>query len=328
MKNSAIVSRLASVAAVAALLAPVGPTFAAMRRGQEIPAKVEPASPPKEPARRLYMGRPIAPTMSYEGGPWLMRATREKEERCSKLLAALEIASGAIVCDFGCGNGFYTFALAEKVGEKGKVYATDIQPEMLELLEKEGARDAARRALWPRVVPVLSTETDPKLPDGSIDLALLVDVYHELSDPEAVLRALARALKPKGQAVIVEFRLEDPEVPIKLDHKMTKAQLKLELDRNGYDVVREYDELPWQHVVFFTPRREPVPPPAPGGAAAAKDQLKERSQEPSNEPSSERSREQAWEQAGERSRKQSEEQSEEQSGERSGERSTASSDGG
>lgn len=222
------------------------------------------AAPPAPAPFKQYMGRPIAPTMSYEGGPWLLRAAREKEERCSALLAALAIAPGSTVCDFGCGNGFYTFPLAERVGEKGKVYAPDVQPEMLELLKREGERDATRRALYQRVVPVLCTDTDPKLPAGAIDLALLVDVYHELADPEAVLKALKAALKPKGQLAIVEFRLEDPEVPIKLEHKMTKVQLKKELDANGFDVVREFDELPWQHVVFFTPRAERAAP-AEGG---------------------------------------------------------------
>jgi len=258
--------RSCALLATALFALPWWPALAAVLP-QAGPPPVAPV-PPGEPPRKLYMGRPIAPTMSWEGGPWLMRASREKEERCSMLLEALAIEPGITTCDFGCGNGFYTFALAERVGAKGKVYATDIQPEMLELLEEEGARTAARRALWPRVVPVLSTETDPKLPDGAIDLALLVDVYHELSDPEAVLKALARALKPKGQAVIVEFRLEDPEVPIKLDHKMTKVQLKRELDANGWDVVREYDELPWQHVVFFTPRRSPATKPSSADRAA------------------------------------------------------------
>jgi ubiquinone/menaquinone biosynthesis C-methylase UbiE len=209
------------------------------------------ADAPAKPRPTTYMGRPIAPTMSYEGGPWLMRITREKEERCSALIAALEVKPGQILCDFGCGNGFYTFPLAKLVGAKGKVYACDIQPEMLELLEREGAKHEVGDV----VVPVLCTETDPKLADGSIDLALLVDVYHELSWPAEVLAALKKALKPDGQLAIVEFRLEDPEVPIKLDHKMTKKQLVKELAANGFEVAREFDELPWQHVVFFRAKR-------------------------------------------------------------------------
>jgi len=216
-----------------------------------LPAPAAPATPrPKS-----YMGRPIAPTMSWEGGDWLMRATREKEERCSALVAALAVKPGQSLCDFGCGNGFYTFPLAKQVGAKGKVYACDIQPEMLELLKREGAKHDVGDV----VVPVLCSETDPKLADASIDLALLVDVYHELAWPAEVLAALKKALKPDGQLAIVEFRLEDPEVPIKLEHKMTKKQLVKELDANGYEVAREFDELPWQHVVFFRAKRaEPV----------------------------------------------------------------------
>ncbi|MSR45696.1 MAG: class I SAM-dependent methyltransferase [Planctomycetes bacterium] len=231
---------------------------------QEVPvAPVAPAS--VAPLRKLYMGRPIAPTMSWEGGPWLMRATREKEERCSELLAALDVKPGQIVCDFGCGNGFYTFPLARLVGAKGKVYATDIQPEMLELLKGEAKKHEGAGDI---VVPVLCTETDPKLADASIDLALLVDVYHELSDPAAVLAALKKSLKPDGQLAIVEFRLEDPEVPIKLEHKMTKVQLVKELDANGYVVAREFDQLPWQHVVFFKakPKEAETPASKPGSS--------------------------------------------------------------
>jgi len=184
-----------------------------------------------------------------------MRATREKEERCEVLLAALRLKPGEVVADVGCGNGFYTFRLAALVGAKGKVYAIDIQPEMLALLGEE----AKRRGGAKNVEPVLGTETDPKLPDGSVDLAFLVDVYHEFSRPAEMLAALRRSLKPTGRIVLVEFRREDPEVPIKLLHKMTKEQMKKELAANGFVVDEEFDELPWQHVVFFKPS---PPPPA------------------------------------------------------------------
>lgn len=206
------------------------------------------------------MGRKIAPFMSYEGGPWLMRATREKEERASLLLECLEVQPGQSIADFGCGNGFYTFPLAKLVGPKGKVYAVDIQPEMLELL----ALEAKRHDVGDVVVPQLCTEKEPQLPPASIDLALLVDVYHELTWPEEVLAGLKRALKKDGQIVLVEFRLEDPEVPIKLDHKMSKEQAKKELLHNGFELVREFDELPWQHVLFFKAARA-AEKPASGG---------------------------------------------------------------
>ena len=220
-------------------------------------ALVAQVAPPQEaaPPLREYMGRKIAPTMSYEGGPWLVRVTREKEESCSKLLAALELKPGQVVADVGSGNGFYTFPLAKLVGPKGKVYAIDVQPEMLAMLEERAKAQGGAD----NVVTVLGTETDPKLADASIDLAFLVDVYHELSYPAEMLAALKKALKPEGRIVLVEFRLEDPEVPIKLLHKMTKVQMKKELEANGFVVASEFDELPWQHVVFF--KAAPAKPP-------------------------------------------------------------------
>jgi len=207
------------------------------------------------PARTEYLGRRIAPTMSFEGGPWLMRATREKEERCEALLQALRLAPGQTVADVGCGNGFYTFRLAALVGPRGKVYAVDIQPEMLAML----AEEAKRRGGAENVESVLGSLVDPRLPEGSLDLAFLVDVYHEFSHPEQMLRALRKALKPGGRIVLVEFRLEDPEVPIKLLHKMSKAQIRKELAANDFELDEEFDELPWQHVMFFRPRRAAPP---------------------------------------------------------------------
>lgn len=199
--------------------------------------------------------------MSYEGGPWLMRVEREKEERCAQLLAALHLKEGDVVADVGCGNGFYTFKFAPIVGDKGRVFAVDIQPEMLELLKKEGEK----LKLGGNVTPILGTVVDPKLPTASVDLAFLVDVYHEFDHPVEMLAALKKSLKPKGRLVLVEFRLEDPNVPIKLLHKMSKAQMKKELAANGFDVDEEYDELPWQHVMFFKAHVE-----APGGKADGK----------------------------------------------------------
>jgi ubiquinone/menaquinone biosynthesis C-methylase UbiE len=190
--------------------------------------------------------------MSYEGGPWLMRAEREKEERCTQLLAALHLKEGDVVADVGCGNGFYTYKFAPLVGAKGRVYAIDIQPEMLELLRKEGEA----RHLGTNVTPILGTVVDPKLPPASVDLAFLVDVYHEFDHPVEMLAALKKSLKPAGRLVLVEFRLEDPNVPIKLLHRMSKAQMKKELAANGFEVAEEYDELPWQHVMFFRVRKE------------------------------------------------------------------------
>ncbi len=225
--------------------------FAAAR--QEQPAA--PPAPALPPPLTTYLGRTIAPTMSYEGGPWLQRVEREKEERCPELLKALHLKAGDVVADVGCGNGFYTYRIAPLVGEKGRVFALDVQPEMLDQLKAEGKKHEKVA----NVTPVLGTVVDPKLPAASIDLALLVDVYHEFDHPVEMLAALKRSLKPKGRLVLVEFRLEDPDVPIKLLHKMSKEQMKKELAANGFEAVEEYDGLPWQHVVFFAPRKEDAP---------------------------------------------------------------------
>ncbi|MEX2306335.1 MAG: class I SAM-dependent methyltransferase [Pirellulales bacterium] len=197
--------------------------------------------PPKE-----YKGREIAQTMHYLGAPWLTRESREREEDCTTLLKALTIKSGDAVCDLGCGNGFYSLKLARLVGERGKVIAVDIQREMLELL-----KDAAAAEKIENIETVLGTLVDPKLPEGSIDLVLLVDVYHEFSHPEHMLAAIRRSLKPTGRVALAEFRAEDPLVPIKPLHKMSKEQIMKEFLPNGFKLVEQFDELPWQHLMFF-----------------------------------------------------------------------------
>jgi cyclopropane fatty-acyl-phospholipid synthase-like methyltransferase len=193
-----------------------------------------------------YKGREIAVTMHYLGAPWLTRDSREREEECGTLLESLHLKPGMTVCDMGCGNGFYTLELAKLVGPEGAVYAVDIQPEMLHLLEER-----AKQAEIANIKPVLGGVDDPKLPDASQDLIFLVDVYHEFSHPEEMLAAMRRSLKPDGRLVLVEFRLEDPKVPIKLLHKMSKKQILKELPPNGYKLVEQFDKLPWQHVMFF-----------------------------------------------------------------------------
>ena len=146
-----------------------------------------------------------------------------------------------------CGNGFYTLPLAERVGDGGKVLAVDIQPEMLEFL----AARVEAAGVTGRVEPVLGTLTDPKLPERGVDLVLMVDVYHELSHPEQILVELRRSLSPGGRIVLVEFRAEDPNVPIKPLHKMSKEQILREYRPNGYALTKEFDKLPWQHMMFF-----------------------------------------------------------------------------
>ena len=198
------------------------------------------------PPRTHYLGREIAQTMHYTGAPWLVRESRQREEDCRMLLEALELKPGQTVCDLGCGNGFYTLELARRVGPEGTVYAVDIQPEMLRLLVVR-----ARQAKLFNIRPVLGTVMDPRLPSGEVDLVFCVDVYHEFSHPELMLARIRESLRPTGQIVLAEFRGEDPAVPIKPLHKMTKAQVKRELEPNGFTLVREFDKLPWQHLMFF-----------------------------------------------------------------------------
>jgi ubiquinone/menaquinone biosynthesis C-methylase UbiE len=218
--------------------------------GQDPPTVVEiPAGPTH------YRGREIAVTMHYAGAPWLTRESRQREEDCEQLLRALNVQAGQAVCDLGCGNGFYTLQLAPLVGPKGRVLAVDIQPEMLRLLE-----DRAEKQGVETIELIHGTPLDPRLPVGELDLVLLVDVYHEMSHPEEMLRAIRAALKPRGRLALVEFRAEDPEVPIKPLHKMSKEQILRELPPNGFRLVEQYDKLPWQHVMFFDPSEIPTSP--------------------------------------------------------------------
>ena len=194
----------------------------------------------------VYQGRVIAQTMHFSGAEWLVRENRESEERCSLMLTNLGVKPGANVCDMGCGNGFYSLQLARLVGEQGQVYAVDVQPEMLYFL-----RDRADSAGIENISPILGSMYDPRLPRDSIDLVLMVDVYHEFSHPQHMLAGIRRALKPDGVIVLLEYRAEDPDVPIKPLHKMSKEQVDLEMTSNGFKLVESFDELPWQHMLFY-----------------------------------------------------------------------------
>ena len=199
------------------------------------------------PARTEYMGRRIARTMHFSGAPWLIRQERQIEEDTAAMIKALAVKPGQTVCDLGCGNGYHTLKMAELVGRQGRVLAVDIQEEMLDLLEQR-----AKRKGLTNIGRIHSTVVDPKLPEGEIDLVLLVDVYHEFSHPELMLRAIRKSLRPEGQVVLVEFRAEDPEVPIRPLHKMSREQVLKELEANGFTLAREFTELPWQHMLFFS----------------------------------------------------------------------------
>jgi precorrin-6B methylase 2 len=219
-----------------------------------------PAAPAAPPAARYeagsrtrdgigpyYFGREISQVMGHLGAGWLERAEREEEERTDLLLETLRLRSGDVVADFGAGSGYFTWRIAQRVGPSGRVYAVEVQPLMLELLQA----NLTRRGLADRMLPVLGTASDPKLPEASCDLILLVDVYHELEFPFEVTAALARALKPGGRLVLVEYRGEDPEVPIKPLHKMTVAQVRRELAVHPLEFVENLGVLPRQHLLVF-----------------------------------------------------------------------------
>lgn len=197
-------------------------------------------------APRPDRGRTPAPTMSHYGAGWLTRPERVEEEQPDRMLDALHLRYGMVVADIGAGVGYHALRLSGRVGAEGRVYATDIQPEMLEMLRK-----ALRKQGVTNVIPALSSDASTGLPPGAIDLALMVDVYHELSEPERFLAALKLALKPDGRLVLVEFRAEDPEVPIKEEHKMTVAQAVRELDAAGFWLIEQAEFLPWQHILIF-----------------------------------------------------------------------------
>ncbi len=195
---------------------------------------------------KFYLGREIAQVMSFHGASWLERPERDQEEHTSKLLPPLKIKAGAAVVDMGAGSGYYTFRLADIVGPKGKVYAVDIQPEMLAIIGKRMKEKQLKH-----IELVKGAETDPKLPDNAVDLILMVDVYHEFSHPFEMTEAMVKALKPGGRLVFVEFRLEDANVPIKLVHKMFEKQVRKEMEPHALRHVETQKHLPWQHVIIF-----------------------------------------------------------------------------
>lgn len=199
-------------------------------------------------------GRQYAGVMGAGGAPWLTRSERETEEEPDKALAAIGIARGATVADIGAGSGYMTWRMAQLVGPAGKVYANDIQQKMLDLL-----RENIQQRKLTNVEMVLGAPDDPKLPAAAIDLALLVDVYHEFSEPQKMLRHIRESLKPSGRLVLLEYRAEDPSVPIRPEHKMTVPQVKAEIEPEGYRFEKAIETLPRQHILIF--RVAPVPEP-------------------------------------------------------------------
>ena len=195
---------------------------------------------------KWYMGRQIAQVMSHFGIDWLEREEREMEENTSQLLKNLAVKPGMVVADIGAGSGYHSALLSKMVGN-GKVYAVDIEPEMIAYLNER-----IKQEKLSRIVPVLSTEKNVALPENSVDIILLVDVYHEFSFPYEMALSMRSALKPGGKLVLVEFRTEDPTVPIKTIHKMSEKQSVKELKAAGFIFEQNISTLPWQHCMVFT----------------------------------------------------------------------------
>jgi SAM-dependent methyltransferase len=217
---------------VAAPTAPVTPAYGA-------------CAPSPDGIGKTWMGREIAQVMGHPGIGWLERDNREKEEAPSKAIALLELAPDAVIADIGAGSGYYSFRIAPKV-PRGRVVAVDIQPEMLEFLRKESARLGVAN-----VQPHLGAIDDVKLPPASLDAALMVDAYHEFDHPVEMLASLRAALKPKGRIYLLEYREEDPKVPIKPHHKLSEAQARKEFEAAGFHFVMNKPDLPWQHLLIF-----------------------------------------------------------------------------
>ena len=192
-------------------------------------------------------GRRFAQTMGAEGADWLDRAERDVEEEPDRAIDVLKIEKGSTVADIGAGSGYMTVKLAKKVGPQGRVYANDIQPAMLELLNKRMTKSKIGN-----VSVVLGMQDDPRLPVETLDLVLMVDVYHELSQPQLMLRHIRASLKPGGRLVLLEYRKEDPSIPIKPEHKMSVADAKLEVEAEGFTLTKTNEDLPRQHILIFT----------------------------------------------------------------------------
>ncbi len=196
---------------------------------------------------KFYLDREIAHVMGHQAANWLERPEREKEEQPKKLLKALKIEPGMHVADIGAGSGYHVFRMAPLVGEKGRVYAVDIQKEMLKIVTDRMKEDKVAN-----VETILGKENDPNLPENSIDLIIMVDVYHEFTYPYEMVEGMIKSLKKDGRLVFVEFRKEDAKVPIKEVHKMSERQVIREMDEfKQMTHVETNKDLPWQHVVVF-----------------------------------------------------------------------------
>ena len=240
-------SSLSGLLLLLACTAPAGAADAASAATAYEPYEpYEQKAPSADGIGKRYMGREIAQVMGWQGAAWLEREEREREERTDLLLAELALKPGMVLADVGAGTGYIARRMAAQVGPAGVVYAVDVQPEMIRLLQS-----LAAQAKLAQIRPVLGAVDDVRLPASSIDLAIMVDVYHELEFPREVLASIVRALKPGGRVVFVEYRAEDPRVPIKALHKMSEAQVRREAGALSLTWERTAGGLPWQHVVVF-----------------------------------------------------------------------------
>lgn len=240
----------AGAALALALLSGLGCATAAPKdQAPSSGARYEIVSASRDGIGKRYMGREIAHVMGYQGAPWLEREEREREERTDLLVKALRLEPGMVVADIGAGTGYLTRRMAPALMPGGKAYAVDVQPQMVAMLEEMVSRSGLSQ-----IEPLLGADDDIRLPPGSVDLAIMVDVYHELSYPYEVLESITRALKSGGRLVFVEYRAEDDEVPIKPLHKMSEAQVKREAAVHPLEWERTIATLPWQHMIVFRKR--------------------------------------------------------------------------
>ncbi len=208
--------------------------------------RYEQRTPHRDGIGKIYMGREISQVMGHLAAGWLERPEREREEMPNKLIELLNLKEGDIVADIGVGTGYIARRISQKIGNTGVVYGVEIQQEMLDILADKMAEEGITN-----ITGVLGTITDPKLPPNSVDLVIMVDVYHEFSHPYQMMQNICSALRVGGRVVFVEYRLEDDNVPIKRLHKMSQLQVMKEATPHPLSWVATHDDLPWQHVIIF-----------------------------------------------------------------------------
>ena len=211
-----------------------------------VSTRYEQRTPSRDGIGKIYMGREISHVMGHLAAGWLERPEREREEMPNRLIEMLKLQEGDVVADIGVGTGYIARRISRKIGETGVVYGVEIQQEMLDILAEKMAEEGITN-----IKGVLGTITDPKLPPNSVDLAIMVDVYHEFSHPYEMMRNICRGLKTGGRVAFVEYRLEDDNVPIKRLHKMSELQVIKEATPHPLSWVETLDDLPWQHVIIF-----------------------------------------------------------------------------